>query len=68
MKNRFIIPIDLSEYSSSLRKYALDWSKRVNAELRIVQKGLRLLTRPIFRKFLIDELEYEGQTLLIVLP
>lgn len=37
-------------------------------ELLIVQKGSRLLTDHIFRKFLINELVYEGQTPLIVLP
>lgn len=37
-------------------------------ELLIVQKGSRLLTDRIFRKFLINELVYEGQTPLIVLP
>lgn len=37
-------------------------------ELLIVQKGSRLLTDKLFRKFLINELVYEGQTPLIVLP
>lgn len=37
-------------------------------ELLIVQKGSRLLTDQLFRKFLINELVYEGQTPLIVLP
>lgn len=37
-------------------------------ELLIVQKGSRLWTDQIFRKFLINELVYEGQTPLIVLP
>ncbi|MEO6949617.1 MAG: universal stress protein [Ginsengibacter sp.] len=37
-------------------------------ELLIVQKGSRLLTDHFFRKFLINELVYEGQTPLIVLP
>ncbi len=37
-------------------------------ELLIVQKGSRLLTDQIFRKFLINELVYEGQIPLIVLP
>lgn len=37
-------------------------------ELLIVQKGSRLLADQLFRKFLINELVYEGQTPLIVLP
>lgn len=37
-------------------------------ELLIVQKGSRLLTDHFFRKFLINELVYEGQTPLVVLP
>lgn len=36
-------------------------------EMLIVQKGSRLLTDQLFRKFLINELVYEGQTPLIVL-
>lgn len=37
-------------------------------ELLIVQKGSRILTDQLFRRFLINELVYEGQTPLIVLP
>ena len=37
-------------------------------ELLIVQKGSRLLTEQLFRRFLINELVYEGQTPMIVLP
>jgi hypothetical protein len=37
-------------------------------EILIIQKGSRLLTDQLFRKFLINELVYEGQTPLIVLP
>lgn len=37
-------------------------------ELLIVQKGSRLLTDQLFRRFLINELVYEGQTPMIVLP
>lgn len=37
-------------------------------ELLIVQKGSRLLTDHFFRKFLINELVYEGQTPLVILP
>ncbi len=37
-------------------------------ELLIVQKGSRFLTDQLFRRFLINELVYEGQTPLIVLP
>lgn len=37
-------------------------------ELLVVQKGSRLLTDQLFRKFLINELVNEGQTPLIVLP
>jgi nucleotide-binding universal stress UspA family protein len=37
-------------------------------EMLIVQKGSRFLTDQLFRKFLINELVYEGQTPLIVLP
>jgi nucleotide-binding universal stress UspA family protein len=37
-------------------------------EMLIVQKGSRLLTDQLFRRFLINDLVYEGQTPLIVLP
>jgi len=37
-------------------------------EMLIVQKGSRLFTDQLFRRFLINELVYEGQTPLIVLP
>ena len=37
-------------------------------ELLVVQRGSRLLTDKLFRKFLINDLVYEGQTPLIVLP
>lgn len=37
-------------------------------EILIVQKGSRLLTDQIFRRFLINELVNEGQTPLVVLP
>jgi hypothetical protein len=37
-------------------------------EMLVVQKGSRLLTDQLFRRFLINELVYEGQTPLIVLP
>jgi hypothetical protein len=39
-----------------------------NGQMLIVQKGSRLLTDHFFRKFLINELVYEGQTPLVVLP
>ena len=37
-------------------------------EILIVQKGSRILTDQLFRRFLINDLVYEGQTPLIVLP
>lgn len=37
-------------------------------EILIVQKGSRLLTDKLFRRFLINNLVYEGQTPLIILP
>lgn len=37
-------------------------------EILIVQKGSYLLTDQLFRRFLINELVYEGQTPLVVLP
>lgn len=37
-------------------------------ELLVVQKGSRLLTDQLFRKFVINELVYHGQTPLVVLP
>lgn len=37
-------------------------------ELLIVQKGSRLLSDHLFRRFLINELVYEGKTPLVVLP
>lgn len=37
-------------------------------EILIVQKGSRILTDQLFSRFLINELVYEGQTPLIILP
>lgn len=37
-------------------------------EILVVQRGSRLLTDHLFRRFLINELVYEGQTPLVVLP
>ncbi len=37
-------------------------------ELLVVQKGSRLLTDQLFRRFVINELVYHGQTPLVVLP
>lgn len=37
-------------------------------EMLIVQKGSRHLTDQLFRKFIINELVYEGQTPLVILP
>ncbi|MBW3469032.1 universal stress protein [Arthrospiribacter ruber] len=37
-------------------------------DILVVQKGSRLITDQLFRRFLINELVYEGQTPLIVLP
>ena len=37
-------------------------------EMLVIQKGSRLFTDQLFRKFLINELVYEGKTPLIVLP
>lgn len=37
-------------------------------EILVVQKGSRMWTDQVFRKFLVDELVYEGKTPLIVLP
>jgi len=37
-------------------------------EVLVVQRGSRLLTDQLFRKFLIDELVYEGHIPLVVLP
>ncbi len=37
-------------------------------EILIVQKGSRILTDQLFRRFVINELVYEGETPLIVLP
>jgi hypothetical protein len=37
-------------------------------ELLVVQKGERLLTDYLFRKFLINDLVYDAKTPLIVLP
>ncbi len=42
-------------------------NNKVN-EILVIQKGSRLLTDQLFRRFLINELVYEGQTPLVVLP
>lgn len=46
MKKRFIILIDLSEYSGNLLKYACDWSKQVMAELLLVHHTI--VVAPVF--------------------
>lgn len=48
-----------------------DIKKVINSridEILVVQKGSRLLTDVLFRKFLINELVYDGETPLIILP
>lgn len=48
-----------------------DIKKTINnniEELLIVQKGSRMLTDQLFRKFVVNELVYEGKTPLIILP
>lgn len=42
--------------------------KNHNHELLIIQKGSRMLSDQLFRKFTINELVYEGQIPMIVLP
>lgn len=42
--------------------------QNVHHEMLIVQKGSRLLVDQLFRRFLINELVYEGRSPLIVLP
>jgi len=37
-------------------------------EILVVQRGSRLLSDRVSRKFMINELVYEGQTPLIILP
>jgi hypothetical protein len=36
MKSRFIVLIDISEYSDQLIKFAYDWSKKINAKIVMV--------------------------------
>lgn len=43
MKARFIVLIDLSEYSKPLLKYADSWAQRTNAELLVVHQTTDLL-------------------------
>lgn len=42
MKKRFIILIDLSEYSNNLIKYACHWGQKANAELLLVHQSIVL--------------------------
>lgn len=65
-----------SKFNASFRIYEgndpfLDIKRVINNkydEMLIVQKGSRLLTDQLFRKFLVNDLVYEGQTPLIILP
>jgi len=65
--DRYITSFSIYEGTNSFAdiKKVINNSKE---EMLIVQKGSRFLTDQLFRRFLINELVYEGQTPLIVLP
>lgn len=65
--NRFNSSFAIYEGKNSFEEIKKVINNKID-ELLIVQKGSRLLTDHFFRKFLINELVYEGQTPLIVLP
>ncbi|MEO8961492.1 MAG: hypothetical protein ABI325_06410, partial [Ginsengibacter sp.] len=65
--DRFTTTFAIYEGNNSFEEIRKVINNKID-ELLIVQKGSRLLTDQLFRKFLINELVYEGQTPLIVLP
>ena len=65
--DRFITNFAIYEGSNTFADIKKVINNKID-EILIVQKGSRLLTDQLFRKFLINELVYEGQTPLIVLP
>ncbi|MDY0077873.1 MAG: universal stress protein [Bacteroidales bacterium] len=66
-EDRFSTTYEIYEGSSSFFDIKKVINNRID-EILIVQKGSRHLTDQFFRKFLINELVFEGQTPLIVLP
>jgi nucleotide-binding universal stress UspA family protein len=65
--DRFNIKFAIYESSNPFEDIKKVINNKID-EMLIVQKGSRFLTDQLFRKFLINELVYEGQTPLIVLP
>lgn len=65
--DRFNTSFTIYEGSSSFDDIKKVINNKVD-EILIVQKGSRHLTDRLFRKFLINDLVYEGQTPLIILP
>lgn len=67
----FSVRYDVDYQIYEKNSYFNDIKKVINNnvdELLIVQKGSRHLTDKIFRRFLINDLVFEGETALIVLP
>ncbi|NHE57616.1 universal stress protein [Cyclobacterium plantarum] len=65
--DKFVTNFEIYEGSNPFEDIKQVINNRID-EMLIVQKGSRLLTDQLFRRFLINELVYEGQTPLIVLP
>lgn len=65
--NRFSTDFAIYEGQSRLEDIKKVINNKID-EMLVVQKGSRLLTDQFFRRFLINDLVYEGQTPLIVLP
>jgi len=66
-EDKFDASFEVYEGSSSFKDIQKVINNKID-EILIVQKGSRHLTDQLFRKFLINELVFEGQTPLVVLP
>src|SRR5690606_10811382 len=65
--DRFDTNFEIYEGSNPFEDIKILINNKID-EILIVQKGSRFLNDQLFRRFLINELVYEGQTPLIVLP
>lgn len=66
-REKYVTHSEIFEGTQSLDNIKMVINNRIE-EILIVQKNSHLLTDRFFKKFIINELVYEGQTPLIVLP
>ncbi|MBK7426529.1 MAG: hypothetical protein IPI60_05615 [Saprospiraceae bacterium] len=67
-KDRFNTSFEIYEGSNPFEDIKKVINNKIDEILIVQKKGSRLLTDQLFRKFLINELVYDAQTPLIVLP